>query len=63
MQGRPFQTTYGISVLSLPGHTLGLIGLECDTEDGTVILCSDAVKNRFKLWDGVKPMSVDYEKS
>ncbi len=61
--GEGDRVTSGISVLSLPGHTLGLIGLKCDTEDGTVVLCSDAVKNRFELWDGVKPMSVDYEKS
>ncbi len=57
------RVTSSISVLSLPGHTLGLIGLKCGTEDGTVVLCSDAIKNRFELWDGVKPMSVDYEKS
>lgn len=49
-----------ITVMELPGHTLGLIGLKCGED---TILCSDAIKNRYEMWDRVPLMSVDSEKS
>ncbi len=52
-----------VRVLALPGHTEGLIGLLCAGEDGDTILCSDAIKNRHELWEGLEPMTVDPEKS
>lgn len=45
-----------VTVMELPGHTWGLIGLKC-AED--TILCSDAIKNRYELWENRPLMSVD----
>lgn len=50
----------GVSVMELPGHTLGLIGLRCGTD---TILCSDALKNRYEAWKDISLMSQDLEKS
>ena len=52
--------TENTRVLSLPGHTAGLIGLQCGED---TVLCSDAVKNRYELWEGLKPMTIDPEQS
>lgn len=52
--------TENVRVLALPGHTEGLIGLVCG---GDTVLCSDAIKNRWELWEGLKPMTVDLEAS
>lgn len=52
--------TKAVQVLELPGHTLGLIGLKCGND---TILCSDAIKNRYEMWEDVQLMSVDLEKS
>lgn len=49
-----------VSVMELGGHTQGLIGLKCGDD---TILCSDAIKNRFELWQDIPLMSVDVEKS
>ena len=48
-----------IKVLELPGHTLGLIGLQCED----AILCSDAIKNRYELWQEIPLMTMDEKKS
>ena len=57
----------GVSVLELPGHTRGMIGIRCsgreDTADKTIIFCSDAIKNRYELWEGIPLMSADQEQS
>ena len=50
----------GVSVMALPGHTLGLIGLRCGAD---TILCSDALKNRYEAWTDIPLMSQDLEKS
>ncbi|MCR5101322.1 MAG: MBL fold metallo-hydrolase [Butyrivibrio sp.] len=50
----------GVLVIDLPGHTPGLIGLKCGED---TVLCSDAIKNRFELWQDIPLMSVDVEKS
>ncbi len=52
--------TKNARVLALPGHTEGLIGLLCGED---TVLCSDAIKNRWELWEGLKPMSVNPEES
>ncbi len=52
--------TENVRVLALPGHTEGLIGLLCGED---TVLCSDAIKNRWELWEGLKPMSVNPEES
>lgn len=52
--------TESVSVLALPGHTMGLIGLLCGPD---TVLCSDAIKNRFELWEGLEPMTVDPDMS
>jgi len=52
--------TSHIEVLSLPGHTCGLLGLRCGDD---TVLCSDAIKNRYELWEGLEPMSVDRQQS
>lgn len=44
-----------VKVIELPGHTYGLIGLQC----ADTILCSDAIKNRYEMWEEMKLMSVD----
>jgi len=49
-----------VSVMELGGHTQGLIGLKCG---GDTILCSDAIKNRFELWQDIPLMSVDQKES
>lgn len=49
-----------VTVMELPGHTQGLIGLKCGND---TILCSDAMKNRYEMWDKIPPMSVDMERS
>lgn len=49
-----------IKVIELPGHTLGLIGLKCGED---IILCSDAIKNRYEMWEDIPLMSVDVKKS
>lgn len=49
----------GVEVLELPGHTLGLIGLRC----GNRILCSDAIKNRFEMWEELPLMAANVELS
>ena len=46
--------------MELGGHTQGLIGLKCGDD---TVLCSDAIKNRFELWQDIPLMSVDTEKS
>ena len=48
--------TDAVQVRALGGHTRGLIGLLCG---GDTVLCSDAIKNRYEMWNGVKPMTVD----
>ncbi len=50
----------GVSVMELPGHTLGLIGLRCGAD---IILCSDALKNRYEAWTDIPLMSQDLGKS
>ena len=50
----------GVSVMELPGHTLGLIGRRCGAD---TILCSDALKNRYEAWTDIPLMSQDLEKS
>ena len=52
--------TENTCVLALPGHTAGLIGLKCGED---TVLCSDAIKNRYELWEGLKPMTIDLQKS
>lgn len=52
--------TSEIRVMELPGHTLGLIGLKCGED---IILCSDAIKNRYEMWEDIPLMSVDVKKS
>lgn len=52
--------TENVRVIALPGHTKGLIGLVCG---GDTVLCSDAIKNRWELWEGLEPMTVDLEES
>ena len=52
--------TDSVTVIELPGHTPGLIGLRCGED---TILCSDAVKNRFELWENIPLMTVDPEAS
>ncbi len=49
-----------LSVMELPGHTLGLIGLKCGAD---TILCSDALKNRYEAWKDIALMSQDLKKS
>lgn len=49
-----------VSVMELPGHTPGLIGLRCGAE---TILCSDAMKNRYELWKNMPLMSQNLEQS
>ena len=49
-----------VSVMELPGHTPGLIGLRCGAE---TILCSDAMKNRYELWKNIPLMSQNLEQS
>ena len=49
-----------VSVMELPGHTPGLIGLRCGAES---ILCSDAMKNRYELWKNIPLMSQNLEQS
>ena len=39
----------GITVLTLPGHTPGSIGLMAELESGTVIITSDAMYNKLSL--------------
>ena len=46
--------------MELPGHTMGLIGLKCGED---IVLCSDAIKNRYEMWEDIPLMSVDVEKS
>ena len=45
-----------VKVLELPGHTYGLIGLKCGQD---ILLCSDAIKNRYEMWEEMKLMAVD----
>lgn len=52
--------TSSVEVIELPGHTEGLIGLKCGED---TILCSDALKNRYELWENIPLMSVDVDKS
>ncbi len=52
--------TSHVEVMELPGHTMGLLGLRCGED---VVLCSDALKNRYEMWENVPLMSVDLEKS
>lgn len=52
--------TANVRVIALPGHTRGLIGLVCGPD---TVLCSDAIKNRWELWEGLEPMSIDLEAS
>ena len=54
------QISGSVVVMELPGHTLGLVGLKCGED---TILCSDAIKNRYELWQDNPLMSVDNEKS
>ena len=54
------QITDGVTVMELPGHTLGLIGLKCGKD---TILCSDAMKNRYEMWEEIPLMSADREMS
>lgn len=49
-----------VTVMELPGHTVGLIGLKCGED---IVLCSDAIKNRYELWQDIPLMSVDLEQS
>ena len=49
-----------ITVIELPGHTWGLIGLKCGED---TILCSDAIKNRYEMWENMPLMSMDAEVS
>ena len=49
-----------VTVMELPGHTPGLIGLK-GGED--TILCSDAIKNRYELWENIPLMTTDEEAS
>lgn len=49
-----------VTVLELPGHTMGLIGLKCADD---IILCSDAIKNRFEMWEDMPLMAADVELS
>ena len=49
-----------IRVMELPGHTKGLIGLKCGEE---IVLCSDAIKNRYEMWEDIPLMSVDVRQS
>ena len=49
-----------VSVMELPGHTPGLIGLRCGAE---TILCSDAMKSRYELWKNIPLMSQNLEQS
>ena len=49
-----------VVVMDLPGHTPGLIGLQCGADS---ILCSDALKNRYEAWKDIPLMSQDLEKS
>ncbi len=49
-----------VVVMEFPGHTSGLIGLKCGED---IILCSDAIKNRYELWQDIPLMSIDIEKS
>ncbi|MBR3367865.1 MAG: MBL fold metallo-hydrolase [Lachnospiraceae bacterium] len=48
--------TENVEVLELPGHTRGLIGLRCGED---TILCSDAIKNRYEMWEDRPLMCVD----
>lgn len=65
-----------VSVMELPGHTMGQIGLRCveeadgtdlvqgrSTTNKTTIFCGDAIKNRYELWEGLPRMSIDSELS
>ncbi len=49
-----------VTVMELPGHTLGLVGLKCGED---TILCSDAIKNRYELWQDIPLMTADADKS
>ena len=50
------QIAENVTVMELPGHTWGLIGLKCGED---TILCSDAIKNRYEMWENRPLMSVD----
>ena len=52
--------TGSVRVMELPGHTAGMIGLKCGDD---VILCSDAIKNRYEMWEDMPLMSIDVQKS
>ena len=53
--------TDSVTVMELPGHTWGLIGLKCGND---TILCSDAIKNRYEMWWKDMPlMSMDADVS
>jgi glyoxylase-like metal-dependent hydrolase (beta-lactamase superfamily II) len=54
------QISSSVAVMGLAGHTMGLIGLKCGAN---TILCSDAIKNRFELWQNIPLMSADPEQS
>jgi len=50
----------GVRVMELPGHTSGLIGLKCGDD---TILCSDAIKNRYEMWENIPLMAQNPELS
>jgi glyoxylase-like metal-dependent hydrolase (beta-lactamase superfamily II) len=49
-----------VTVMELSGHTMGLIGLKCGQD---TVLCSDAIKNRFELWQDIPLMSASPKES
>jgi glyoxylase-like metal-dependent hydrolase (beta-lactamase superfamily II) len=40
----------GIRLVSLPGHTLGQLGLEIQVADGKILLCGDALHSPAQVW-------------
>lgn len=52
--------TTNTTIIELPGHTKGLIGLKCNED---IIICSDAIKNRFEMWCDIPLMTIDNDLS
>lgn len=54
--GEGYEIMPGCTVIDLPGHSPGSIGLRVETEDGIAIICGDAVHNAAVAQSGRSPL-------
>lgn len=54
--GEGYEVMPGCRVIDLPGHSPGSIGLEVETDDGTAIICGDAIHNASVARSGHNPL-------